>query len=61
MKTPKQIVLEEIDRSLNTSRWWGKDEVYTYLQELKQRVEYRMRQQEEKTTFVWEDGKYVQK
>lgn len=48
MKTTKQIVLDEIDRSISTSRFWGKDEVYSYLLELKQRIEYRLSKQEEK-------------
>ena len=39
----KQVTLEEIDRSIATSRFWGKDEVYSYLTELKQRIEYRLR------------------
>jgi hypothetical protein len=48
MRTPKQIVLEEIEQSIATSRFWGKDEIYTYLIELRQRIEYRLRKQEEK-------------
>lgn len=38
----KQITLEELDRSIATSRYWGKEEVYSYLSELKQRIEYRL-------------------
>jgi len=38
----KHITLEEIDRSIATSRYWGKEEVYNYLTELKQRIEYRL-------------------
>jgi hypothetical protein len=38
----KQITAEELDRSITTSRYWGKDEVYSYLTELKQRIEYRL-------------------
>ena len=38
----KQITAEELDHSIATSRYWGKDEVYSYLTELKQRIEYRL-------------------
>lgn len=41
----KHITLEEIDRSIATSRYWGQDDVYTYLCELKQRIEYRLSQE----------------
>jgi hypothetical protein len=47
MKNQKQIVIEEIERSIATSLYWGKEEVTSYLSELKQRIEYRLRQQEE--------------
>jgi hypothetical protein len=43
MEKIKQIVLEEIDRSIGCARWWGKDDTYDSLSELKQRVEYRLR------------------
>lgn len=43
MEQIKQIVLEEIDRSIGCARWWGKDDTYDSLSELKQRVEYRLR------------------
>jgi hypothetical protein len=47
MRTAKQIILEELDRSIGCARWWGKDEAYDSLTELKQRVEYRLRDLEQ--------------
>lgn len=64
MKNPKQIVIEELDRSIATSRFWGKDEVYDYLSELKQRIEYRLRDLEQTQPkhiiHVWENGAYTE-
>jgi hypothetical protein len=62
MEQIKQIVLEEIDRSIGCARWWGKDDAYDSLSELKQRVEYRLRgleqTQPKHRIHVWENGAY---
>jgi hypothetical protein len=61
MKTHIEIALEEIDRSLNCNQWWGKDEAVDALKELRERVLYRTRSNEDpkKQVYVWKNGRYT--